>query len=221
MKINWDQKLCLVDFKDMRLTLFMPVFLFITVLSQKILALVPIWKQPVQRAMWIINSQDENTDRSSISTSSFFEKNRPLVVVFLSVKCPCSNSHVSEIKSLYSQFKNQFQFLIVHANQDESSEQARLYFVKKGLEIPVLRDEKLQWANGLKALKTPHAFVIDKSDKILYQGGVSNSADIENANVFFLRQALDQISKGQTVQVSYGRTLGCIIERGDDKNVWK
>ncbi|MFK5047747.1 thioredoxin-like domain-containing protein, partial [Klebsiella pneumoniae] len=89
--------------------------------------------------------------------------------VFLSTKCPCSNSHVALVKQLAKDFPA-FAFVAVHSNRDETVAEARAYFRDFGL--PVLQDEKSRLADEFKASKTPHAYVLAAGDgKVLYHGG--------------------------------------------------
>lgn len=134
------------------------------------------------------------------------------VFVFMSAKCPCSNSHVQEIKKLSEKYA-EFQFFAVHSNGDESAEMAQKYFKNLGFNFKTLQDENFALADLFKAFKTPHAFVIDPKGQIIYQGGVTNSSNAASADQFFLAEALKSLSKSEPIQVSNGRTLGCVILR--------
>lgn len=136
-----------------------------------------------------------------------------LVVVFLSAKCPCSNSHIGELRALAKDYAI-FVFVGVHSNSDESLKDAKTYFGRADLPFPIVQDEKARLADEYKALKTPHAFVIDARGKILYQGGVSDSHEFEKSNRKYLREALADIAAGRPVKIREGRTLGCMIQRG-------
>ncbi|MGZ3727957.1 MAG: redoxin domain-containing protein [Bdellovibrionota bacterium] len=137
---------------------------------------------------------------------------RGTVVVFLSVKCPCSNSHLARIRQLVKDYPA-FAFVLVHSNSDEPAADAAAYFRKADLGAPVLQDEKSRLADQFKALKTPHAFVLSPSGEILYRGGVTNSANGETADRQILRSALEDLTSGKAVQTPASRTLGCVIAR--------
>lgn len=143
-----------------------------------------------------------------------FELNskRGMVVVFLSAVCPCSNSHVEELKTLAKKYKN-FDFLAIHSNTNEDEAMARTYFEKTQLGFPVIQDNKAQLADLFSAYKTPHVFVLNAQGSILYKGGVSNSRDFSKSDKNFLREALDDIESGKAVRAPEGRTLGCVIAR--------
>lgn len=137
-----------------------------------------------------------------------------LVLVFLSAVCPCSNSHVQELNSL-SKAHPEFLFVGIHTNLEEKT-LTQKYFQAVNLPFPILRDQSGKLATELKALKTPHAFVIQAKDKIVYQGGVSSSHDSSKADHHFLRDALEDLKKKQPVRTPFGRTLGCAISRGEN-----
>lgn len=134
------------------------------------------------------------------------------VIIFMSAKCPCSNSHVEIIKKLAAQNKN-FQFVVIHSNSDESTKEAADYFKKTGFSFPVLQDDGAKIADQFKAFKTPHAFVLDPKGNILYQGGVTDSSHGDSATKNYLANALADISENKPVQITNGRTLGCVILR--------
>ncbi len=146
------------------------------------------------------------------------EGKKGLVVVFLSVKCPCSNSHVAEFKDLSVKFP-EFSYVAIHSNTDEGKELSRPYFEKVAFSFPVIEDKNSELADLFHAIKTPHSFILRPDGNIAYQGGVSNSHDCSKSDRKYLREALEDIQTGKPVRTPEGRTLGCSISRGE-KNVW-
>lgn len=146
----------------------------------------------------------------TISTAAAGKK--ALVVVFLSAKCPCSNSHIAELRSLSHDYP-EYSFVGVHSNEDESVDSSKTYFSQVALPFAVIQDVNASIADQFQAFKTPHAFVIQEDGKILYQGGVSSSKTFSKADHKFLREALESIHLGQAVAKPEGRTLGCSIAR--------
>jgi peroxiredoxin len=129
-----------------------------------------------------------------------------MVVVFLSAVCPCSNSHLTELKNLKEKFAD-FNFVGIHSNVDEGKELTVNYFKNANLPFPVIQDTKAKIANDFKAFKTPHAYIILKDGSIAYQGGVSDSHEFNSSKQKYLREALEDLSKGQKVKTPEGRTL--------------
>lgn len=134
------------------------------------------------------------------------------VLVFMSARCPCSNSHVEVVKTLASEFKD-FAFVAIHSNADEERETSRVYFKNVAFPFTVIRDSGWALADQYKALKTPHAFVLGVDGTIRYKGGVTSSNHAPAADRQFLREALADLSAGRAVKTPEGRALGCAISR--------
>lgn len=134
------------------------------------------------------------------------------VFVFLSSKCPCSHSHLETILQLSRDF-NAFPFYAIHSNANEDVQEALKYFQDKKFPFPVLRDEGAKIADEFKALKTPHAFIVNGQGEIIYSGGVTNSAHAPNATKHYLKEALRNILNGKLPDPREQRALGCIISR--------
>lgn len=147
------------------------------------------------------------------------EKSKGLVLIFMSTKCPCSHSHVDLIKNLSGKHK-EFRFLIIHSNPEETKAEAQAYFKTFASVIEVLKDEKTKIADLLKAYKTPHAFVFNEKGEIVYRGGVTNSAHASSAERQYLAEVLQDLSEGKKPRIDQGRTLGCVISREGQKNVF-
>lgn len=160
----------------------------------------------------LVNPQVHGPDVMTGQETTVHSTSKGLVVVFLSAKCPCSKSHMSELAELAREFK-EFAFVGVHSNMDESEELAKNYFTELKLPFPVIRDSEAKIADRFKALKTPHAFVLAPSAEPLFQGGMSDSKDCADAGRRFLREALTAINAGKTPKERSVRTLGCAIVR--------
>ncbi len=137
------------------------------------------------------------------------------VVVFLSATCPCSDSHIPYLKKLKAEFP-QIAFVGIHSNMDEDAKTTENYFKTVNLPFTVIQDDKAKLADTFKAYKTPHAFIISKDQKILYEGGVTSSAKAHEASHFYLRDALQDLTHGKEIKVKEVRTLGCMISREEN-----
>jgi len=146
------------------------------------------------------------------------EKKKGVVVVFLSAVCPCSNSHVQELRALTKKFPD-FAFFGVHSNTDEKKEPTQAYFKNVNMPFPVIHDFDAKIADLFKASKTPHVFVLKANGEPAYSGGVSSSRNFDNADRKYLREALTDLQQDRSVRTPEGRTLGCVITRGE-KDVW-
>ncbi len=145
----------------------------------------------------------------------FSTAKKATVLVFLSAKCPCSDSHIEILRKLSDDFKD-FQFVGVHSNADETADITKTYFQEKKLPFPVLQDHKSVLANRFGALKTPHVFVVDKKGELLYHGGVTDSHVGPSAKKNFLKDVLEDVQAGKVPRHKEGRALGCYIQREDE-----
>lgn len=134
------------------------------------------------------------------------------VLVFLSSSCPCSNAHIGHLVELAKTFPD-VKFIGVHSNANETLSDSKKYFKSLNLPFPVIQDNPIEWADRLKAYRTPHAFVITSDGKLAYQGGVTSSADPEKADIFYLKVTLKKLLAGEKVESSRTRVLGCQIAR--------
>lgn len=148
----------------------------------------------------------------SAFSSESLPKNKGMVVVFMSAKCPCSQSHEVSIEKLASEFK-EFSFVGVHSNSDEAKDLAALHFKEASFSFPIIEDSNAQIANEFGALKTPHAFIVGPKGECWYNGGVDETRDASKAKKFYLKQALIDLKSGREPQEKTTRTLGCTIKR--------
>lgn len=144
-----------------------------------------------------------------------FTQSQPYqVLVFLSSVCPCSRSHEVALARAIEKFSKQgFQFIGILSNRDESKEKLAAHFSKTALKIPFIFDHDQALANRFKAFKTPHVFVLNSSEKIVYQGAISNSRNFDRSSKNYLENALFQITKNKTPEPSLTKAMGCQIFR--------
>lgn len=155
----------------------------------------------------LVTQKSVTFDPKNLDTNS-----KAAVVVFLSAKCPCSKSHERVLRTLVKEFPD-MSFLGVHSNADEDLPSAKKHFAKAQLPFPVIQDADSKIANELGALKTPHAFILDRTGNILFNGGVDESKDAEKAQTHFLANALTAVRAGKKPKDKFARTLGCVIKR--------
>jgi peroxiredoxin len=175
-----------------------------------------------------ISSTSEKSDLSVLSgidlvtgntqTFDLSKAKTMTALVFFSIRCPCSASHQPTVNQLAKEFEKEgIQFIGIHSNANEDFGSSRTFFQNSGLTIPVLQDTGAKIAIRFGALKTPHAFVVDRNLNILFQGGIDNSKLTDNATEHYLRDYLNEallaFRSGKTPTVKSVRVLGCEIKR--------
>jgi hypothetical protein len=137
---------------------------------------------------------------------------KPVVYYFLSARCPCSQGSFDHLNSLQKKHPD-FEFVGFHSSVDIPKSEALIYFKKYEINFPIILDDKVIYADKLKALKTPHVFIIGTDNEILFQGGATNSRNPKNASKFYLQDALAALNSGKVPVVQNAKTIGCYISR--------
>lgn len=174
-------------------------------------------------AMWILllfwsfsavpNTTLQGFDFVSKKTIDYkLAHNEYTVVYFFNADCPCSNAHFQYLNALKSEYPN-WEFLGFHSNKSVEQKKAQEYFDQFKIAFPVIEDASLKIADQLKAIKTPHVYVLDSKGEIIYQGGATNSKDPKNATKHYLKEVLRALKAQQPLPYSSTKTLGCYIER--------
>jgi len=65
----------------------------------------------------------------------------------------------------------------------------------------------------LGATRTPEAYVLDASSKLVYHGRIDNSQKLDRVTSNDLRDALDALLAGKPIQKTTAVAFGCTIKR--------
>jgi thioredoxin-related protein len=79
---------------------------------------------------------------------------------------------------------------------------------------PYLVDVDSKVANAFGAKTTPHIFLFDKNDKLVYQGSIDdNSKDKNEVKEKYLQNALMNLQQGKAINPDQTKAVGCSIKR--------
>ncbi len=77
-----------------------------------------------------------------------------------------------------------------------------------------LVDNKSKLANTFNAKTTPHIFLFDETNKLIYKGSIDNNyKDKSNVTEFYLKDAMDQMLKNEKIEINTTKAIGCGIKR--------
>ena len=77
-----------------------------------------------------------------------------------------------------------------------------------------LVDNKSKLANTFNAKTTPHIFLFDETNKLIYKGSIDNNyKDKSNVTEFYLKDAMDQMLKNEKIERNTTNAVGCSIKR--------
>jgi len=136
------------------------------------------------------------------------------VVIFIATKCPVSNAYNERMEKLAQEYKAKgVNFIGINSNNTEPAAEVKSHATEKGLTFAILKDDGNKIADRLGATRTPEAYVLDASMKLVYHGRIDNSQKVEGITSEDLRDALNEMLAGKAVTKTGGAAFGCTIKR--------
>jgi peroxiredoxin Q/BCP len=140
-------------------------------------------------------------------------RQKATAVLFLSTRCPCSNSYNGRVKEWAARYTARgVRFVGVYANQDESLSDIAAHAKANGFTFPVMKDDRALCADHFGAGVTPECFVLDARNTLRYAGRLDDSRDAAEVKSHDLPVALDAVLAGGT-PLAETRAFGCGIVR--------
>jgi len=136
------------------------------------------------------------------------------VVIFIATKCPVSNAYNERMEKLAQEYQAKgINFIGINSNNTEPAAEVKSHASEKGLTFTILKDDGNKIADRLGATRTPEAYVLDASMKLVYHGRIDNSQKVEGITSEDLRDALNEMLAGKAVTKTGGAAFGCTIKR--------
>ena len=137
-----------------------------------------------------------------------------VVLLFIAVQCPVSNGYNERMEKLAQDYRARGVNVVgINANSTESAADVKAHAAEKHLTFTILKDNGNKVADALGATRTPEAYFLDASNKLLYHGRIDNSRDITQVNSNELRDALEATLSGKPVPKTTASAFGCSIKR--------
>ncbi|MDG2139560.1 MAG: thioredoxin family protein [Flavobacteriales bacterium] len=143
-----------------------------------------------------------------------------LIVIFTCNTCPFVVMWEDRYKLIEKIAKeNNLGLAYVNSNYkkrdgDDSFEEMKKHAKKMQYSYPYLLDEKSRLANAFGAKTTPHVFLFNSADELVYKGSIDdNHKDINQVKKFYLKDAIKQLTTGKRVFPSETEPVGCSIKR--------
>ena len=114
---------------------------------------------------------------------------------------------------------NDIGIILLNPNEDyrdkgDGMEDMILHAEKAGYNLPYVLDKNHRVADAFGASRTPHVYLFNAEDKLVYVGAIddnaNSAADVEE---FYLEDAIEQLSAGQAITRSSTKSIGCTIKR--------
>ena len=166
----------------------------------------------------IENIKLKNADGKAVALYDQKDK-KAVVVVFVSFECPVSNSYAPVLAELYKTYADKgVAFLAINSTDDGDATQIAKQAADFKYPFPVLKDDKHQGADALKAETISEACVLDHNFVLRYRGRIDNAYAArlkKNTQVtkHDLQQALDEVLAGKDVSEPATKAVGCAVFR--------
>ena len=143
-----------------------------------------------------------------------------LLVIFTCNTCPFVVMWEDRYK-LVEQIAEENNIGLVYINSnykkrksDDSFERMQKHAEKMDYQFPYLLDEKSKLANIFGAKTTPHIFLFDNKNTLVFKGAIDdNYKEIKKVEKFYLKDAIKQLVSGSEITVSETKAVGCSIKR--------
>jgi peroxiredoxin len=149
----------------------------------------------------------------------YLEKFRVVSVIFMCNHCPYVAMYLNRLKQIQADFESQGVTLIgINPNDavqfpDDSFENMKVFAANNEVNFPYIRDVTQDVAQSFGAQKTPQVFLLDQDSRLRYKGLIDdNPNDPAGVQVHYLRDAIAQLLKGESVTPSSTEAIGCSVK---------
>jgi peroxiredoxin len=143
---------------------------------------------------------------------------KAIVVLFLGTECPINNQYLPRLAELHEQYAPKgVVFVGINSNVHDTNVRIEAHAKANKIPFPVLKDSGNVVADDLGARRTPEAFVLSPTGRILYQGRIDDQIGIGYRRKAPTRQelveALNEVLAGKPVTTPTTEVAGCLIAR--------
>jgi len=159
------------------------------------------------------------TDQMEYSISDVKDENGTLVV-FSSNTCPFVvmwEDRYTMIEEICK--KNKVGMAYINSNEKlrdsvDSYEAMVEHSKNNNYSFPYLVDEKSTLANAFYAKTTPHIFLFNENDKLVYKGSIDDNYESkEDVKSFYIKDAIEQLASKNNIVTKETKPIGCSIKR--------
>lgn len=163
----------------------------------------------------------KNIDAKMVSLADFKDA-KGFILVFTCNHCPVAQKYEGRIKELHEKFaKKGYPVVAVNPNDEkvqpqDSFEEMKNRAKAQNFKFAYLRDDTQQVARKFGAERTPHVYILNKTEaglKLVYIGAIDNNADDPNkADKHYVSDAINSLLAGEQLAVNETRAVGCTIK---------
>jgi peroxiredoxin len=154
-------------------------------------------------------------ETTSVSLSD--AKEDVVVLVFLANHCPVVQAYDDRVIDFAKDYKGKGVKVIgvsVSKQPVDNLAAIKTYMKDKGINYVYGSDESQAIGKAYGATNTPQFFVLDKDRTIRYLGALDDNQNETKVTKTYLRDAVDAVLKGESVEISETQPKGCGISYG-------
>ncbi|MGB5820406.1 MAG: thioredoxin family protein [Saonia sp.] len=163
----------------------------------------------------------KNIDGAMVSLADFKDA-KGFVVIFTCNTCPYAVAYEDRIVALDKKYSALgVPVIAINPNNPsvqpkDSYESMKVRAKEKGFTFPYLLDEGQKIYPQYGATRTPHVYLLEKTDKgylVKYIGAIDdNYADADAVEVKYVENAVDAMLKGMKIEIQTTKAIGCSIK---------
>lgn len=172
--------------------------------------------------------QLKNVDGKMLSMADYPDA-KGYVIVFTCNHCPYSIAYEDRLIEMDKKYKALgYPIIAINPNDpvvvpEDGYDQMVVRAKEKGFTFPYLMDDGQKVYPKYGATKTPHVYVVNKTEKgntVAYIGAIDDSKDAESVKEHYLANALDALIKGEAPNPNFTKAFGCSVKcKKDDKKI--
>lgn len=156
----------------------------------------------------------EGVDGKMHSTADIKDA-KGVVVVFTCNHCPVAQAYEDRIVALANDYKDKgIELVAINVN---NMEEDKLPAMKeraeaKGFKFDYLYDPSQAIGRAFGATVTPHAFLLDGEQNLVYAGAIDDNMEADKVEKQYLRDAIDAVLAGSKAETDATKPMGCGIK---------
>ncbi|MCZ4243833.1 thioredoxin family protein [Pedobacter punctiformis] len=163
----------------------------------------------------------KNINNKNLSLADFKDA-KGFIIVFTCNTCPVAKAYQERVAELNVDYASKgYPVIAINPNDaeavpDESFEKMQALAKEKNFLFPYLLDPDHIVTKQFGASRTPHVFVLNKTDKgniVEYIGAIDNDPEVENAGrTNYVKNAISDLSAGKKPVIASTKAIGCGIK---------
>ena len=137
--------------------------------------------------------------------------------IFLAPECPLSQNYTKQIEELKNEFDLSVDFYQIFSGEIYTDEEVKNFLLDYNVKVNSIKDSTYLISSFFGAKITPEVFLVDKDLDVIYYGKIDDwieSLGVKRQIVtqYYLKEAINQTLKGESVTIKNVEAVGCILE---------